>query len=728
MISLLVVSEQPSLLQDTDIAAIQPAPDIRQYDPEALAFLQAQDGPDSGPLLVLLDTTRQPDAPAACRALRQAGPPGGSALIAILADPAGRQAVLEAGADDYLLAPLSQAEVDARLQAHLQRLEMARQQEEAQVSASQIAFLMLIARLIGESPDLPTLLAQALEQTLTLLNAWVGELWLCSVDGERLDLASSLMPALSGHRPNHRAIHQGLIGWAAEQSGPLVVEFSPADGHFDRQVDLLCGKERYAVLATPLRQHDHLVGVLALYRKLPRTFTANDTALLVEIARSLTSAISNAQLVQDLRNTAARQQALYEMSQQISAGLDFQSTINYALQWINRLCDTEIGLLWLAGSASHDLRLTAALGAKVPPNINLKLQLENCLVKRVTSGTDIILINDPVKEYCDCLAIFNNFDSKPRNFMVIAMKYQNQLTGVITLLNKIGGSFEHADVQRLVTAVEMIAIAISNAQMHKQTLELVQEGERLHQVALRSERLATIGRLTASLAHEINNPLQAIRGAMALAQEDLHDYQSLAEYLSISLQEVERVIKLVQRMRQIYQPPLDKPETIDLNALLNDALAAARDELMRQQVQVQAEMEPDLGYTTGVANQLHLAFLGILLQIAEVLGASGGGKLFIHCRQKDSTAVFSFCTGEVGLDESAQRQVELASPTTVTGEQIPLEDLLGLSLARDLITAHNGSLIIDQNLTQACLRVTLLRDQPAEPLEKAHETSPHPDR
>ena len=712
MTSALVISEQDSLLQN---AAISTARLTRLKHvsniPEAVAFLQSQDCPDSEPLLLLLDTTQQTDAPAMCRALRQAGLPNATALIAILADPAGRQAVFEAGADDYLLAPLSEDEVNARLQAHLQRLEMTRQQEEAQLSASQIAFLMLISRLIGESPDLPTLLAQGLEQTLTLLNAWVGELWLCSEDGEWLDLASSLTPAVSGHRPNHRASKQGLIGWVAEQSGPLVLEFSPADEHFDRLVDLLCGKERYAVLATPLRQHDHLIGVLALYRQLPHAFTPNDTALLVEIARSLTSAIANAQLVQNLRNSATQQEALYEMSQQISAGLDFQATINYALQWINRLCDTEIGLLWLAGDADNDLHLVAALGAAFNPSAHFTLKLENCLVQRVTSGTDIILINDPVKEYCDCLAIFNNFDSKARNFMVIAMKHQNQLNGVITLLNKIGGSFDSTDVQRLVTAVEMIAIAISNARMHKKTLELVHEGERLHQVALRSERLATIGRLTASLAHEINNPLQAIRGALALAKEDLHDTQGLAEYLDISTKEVERVIKLVQRLRQIYHPPLDKPEAINLNDLLNDALAAARDELVRQQVQVQVEMEPDLGYTTGVTNQLHLAILGILLQVAETLGASGGGKLIINCRLKDSTVIFIFYTSEAGLDEDARPQVETISFTPVASDQVSPEQLLGLSLVQDLITAHNGSLDVEQSPTHTCLRVTLPRDQ-----------------
>ncbi len=77
--------------------------------------------------------------------------------------------------------------------------------------------------------------------------------------------------------------------------------------------------------------------------------------------------------------------------------------------------------------------------------------------------------------------------------------------------------------------------------------------------SLEIARWTLIGRLTASLFHEINNPMQAIHGAMALALEELDAPESIEAYVNLSQREAQRVIDLIQQVRSIYRPHSDQP-------------------------------------------------------------------------------------------------------------------------------------------------------------------------
>src|SRR4030042_885798 len=103
---------------------------------------------------------------------------------------------------------------------------------------------------------------------------------------------------------------------------------------------------------------------------------------------------------------------------------------------------------------------------------------------------------------------------------------------------------------------------------------------------LKQERLITIGRLIGSFVHDINNPLQAIRGALALALDDIENPRELREYITISQQEIEHITALLGQVRLIYRSPNDQPEMFPLSVLFRDAIELTREETMRQKVKI----------------------------------------------------------------------------------------------------------------------------------------------
>jgi GAF domain-containing protein len=833
----------------------------------AEAYLRCGENSDLAPGLILLQAGDGPATVALCAQLRQKDLAAGLPIIAILAQPADRQAVLKAGADDYLLLPLSPEEVTARLSIHLRALwpsfntlaeainqmqsglslpsildqslqnlaeifgaasawllwlnpntgaldlagsynpppllsqagsslvaeagdylqqlrqsggdrpalslvqpcaclaqagdreraglmahlslplasgqrpvgllslayprpprllppeqrtlailgqhlglvmEMFHLHQDMQIYATQAAFMILIARAVSERPDLQEVLSFTLEQAVTLLNASGGQIWLFSTGGRWLEPASVLTttftrrPNLAGRQPDRRARGQGLIGWVAAKVKPLHTIAAAADPRFDSQVDQLEASGDYSLLAIPLVHQQQALGVLAIYNNKQTPFSDQDTALLEGMAGLVVSAITNARMVQELRSYADRHRALYEMSQQIAAGLDLTTTLKRALHWTGRLFDVEISTLWLLDETQANLCLAAATGFELEPDSPPVISPENSLTSWVLAQGETVVVNDPAADARIALDMMHRLQTTLRNIIAAPMICQGQTIGVMSLMNKISGPFAEADLTLLSMVVDIIAVAVGNARLHSRTLVLMTEQERLHRQMLQAERLGTVGRLTASLSHEINNPMQAIHGALTLALEELADPEALALYIQTAMQESERVVQLLNRMRQIYRPQTEAPELLNPRQLLQEVIPIARKELARKQVILRADLAADPPLILAVANQLYLVFLSYILNLGDAIAAAGGGDLYLRLSQLPEAIQIEFLT-----DLPAPALLDQVNILTSAGHQAEAETRFSSYLSYDIVMALGGSLDFQQQDRQSVLRLKL---------------------
>lgn len=581
-------------------------------------------------------------------------------------------------------------------------LEMRRIQEETQMYATQNAFMVLIARTISERLDLEAILSLTLEQIVPLLNASGGDLWLLAEDNDMLELTSSLASPWAHHPAQRRTKGQGLIGWVAEHGLSLYTATPLEDDRSDRRFDHWTEHENYSLLAVPLNHRQRVIGVLAVYNRHGLPFSHRDTLLLEGIASLTASAIANARLLQELRQHADQRRVLYEMSQQIAAGLDLQATLNRTLHWVGRLFSVEIGLLWLVDLSQQTLHLAATLGVDLPPDREVEVAFGQDIAGRVAQSGEVLFVNEPAN--CPELSqdTFRILQTTPRNLISAPMSYHGQAIGVLCLANKRHGPFDETDLTLFSTALEMIAVAVGNARLYTQTVTLMNERERLHRQILQAERLATLGRLTASLSHEINNPMQAIQGALTLALEDLQNPAELETYIRLSLGESERVVKLLSRLRQIYRPQTDTAESIDVNHLLHETIALARKELKRQKISLRTNLAAQLPRLTAVANQLHLVFLSLLLNLSEAMGDAQGRELYL-C----SYALPEVICVEFWVDYAAIPVADWLDAFQSTPQMNEAELSFGLSLSQDIVVAHGGDIKFEQKGDQIVCRVEL---------------------
>ncbi|MGC8874456.1 MAG: MEDS domain-containing protein [Chloroflexia bacterium] len=145
---------------------------------------------------------------------------------------------------------------------------------------------------------------------------------------------------------------------------------------------------------------------------------------------------------------------------------------------------------------------------------------------------------------------------------------------------------------------------------------------------LQSERLAAMGQLAATLAHEINNPLQSVIGCLDLASEGLADGRDISRYLQIAREEVQRLRRIVGQMRAVYRPERDDREPTDLNRLVEEVVALCSQTCRAANIVLAWEPGADLPLLPVAPDRIKQVFLNLLLNAIEAM--PGGGELRIR--------------------------------------------------------------------------------------------------
>jgi PAS domain S-box-containing protein len=148
------------------------------------------------------------------------------------------------------------------------------------------------------------------------------------------------------------------------------------------------------------------------------------------------------------------------------------------------------------------------------------------------------------------------------------------------------------------------------------------ERRRLEQALFDSEKLAATGRLAASIAHEINNPLEAIQNALYLLVKRIPEDDPNAKFLGIAMKETERMSRILRQMLGFYRPAADLAPT-DLNALIDEAEALVSKRLRDRNVKIEKRLQPDLPKVMASSDQIKQVILNLVLNAAEAMPKGG---------------------------------------------------------------------------------------------------------
>jgi two-component system NtrC family sensor kinase len=456
---------------------------------------------------------------------------------------------------------------------------------------------------------------------------------------------------------------------------------------------LLCPEGVSSCLAIPIQFQQEVIGVFSLAGAQLEHISPSDLENLRQIVEQTALAIEHARLHRLERERAKALEAISEASREIAASLDLERTLQLVITKAAETLPMDAGALFVFDEASQLYRVKVS--HNLPPE----------QVDKITFAFDEGVPGWVVKHRQPL--IINNASADQRvhpyvvevgiqSVLAVPLITRGELIGVLNLFCQTGtNAFDDEALGLAQVYADQAAVFIDNARLVEELRQAAAELEarveqrtrELRQTqaqVIRAEKMAAVGRLAGSVAHEVNNPLQAIALHLQLiADEGLNP--TALEQIVIVRQEFDRIAEIVQRLLDFQRPKKGRRAQQEIPALLDEVLALAGKQLQETGIRVTLEVEEELAPISAVGDQVKQVFLNLILNAIEAM--PGGGELTIRGRGSAGQVVVSFADSGVGIAPEVMEQLfEPFFSTKHSGSG------LGLAVSQEIVSAHGGTL------------------------------------
>ncbi len=388
--------------------------------------------------------------------------------------------------------------------------------------------------------------------------------------------------------------------------------------------------------------------------------------------------------------------AVHEAGREIAASLDLDRTLRLVMQKAAETLPMDAGVLFIRDETLQ--RYVVAVSHNIPSDQvqSMTFAFDEGVPGWAVQQRQPLIIDDA---RLDARVHPTAVSAGVLSVLAVPLICRQKIVGVLNLFCQSGTyAFDQEALQLAQVFADQAAVFLENARLVGElrgwTAELEQRvAERTRQLEekqaqiIRAEKLAAVGRLAASVAHEINNPLQAIALYLQLLSDEPLSADG-EQRLDVVQHEFDRIADIVGRLLDFQQPQKGQRQPIDLLATLEYVLMLAEKQLQRSDVTVLRRLPLKLPTVLGVENQLKQVFLNLILNAAEAM--SGGGRLTIIACHAEGEVHIEFADTGPGL--TPDMQAHLFEPFFTTKAD---GSGLGLAVSHEIIANHGGRLDVD---------------------------------
>jgi signal transduction histidine kinase len=280
---------------------------------------------------------------------------------------------------------------------------------------------------------------------------------------------------------------------------------------------------------------------------------------------------------------------------------------------------------------------------------------------------------------------------------------QHGIVGALAVLSADDALWGEHSVRLLEALGGQVGVVIENARLYTRVSNYAEELARSQAQLIQAEKLAAMGRLTASIAHELNNPLQAVQNCLHLVLHRSLSDDKRKSYLTMAQEEAERLISTVQRMLNFYRPSPAQHRATDVHEVIEDVLALTGKRLQRDKVRVHKVFAPNLPPLHAIKNQLKQVCLNLVINAIDAMPS--GGELWIRTFLSDDGKWASIAFQDQGTGLSPEAMAHLFEPFYTTKRK---GTGLGLSISYGIIEQHGGRIEVESEESRgSCFIVKL---------------------
>ena len=258
-------------------------------------------------------------------------------------------------------------------------------------------------------------------------------------------------------------------------------------------------------------------------------------------------------------------------------------------------------------------------------------------------------------------------------------------------------SFETKDGKRIYIDMSANIIEIRSKKVIQSICRDITEKLKLETQLLYSARLAAMGELSSQIAHEINNPIAGIQCCLSLLVDEIKEDNPKRKFLDMTQKEVDRIEKLIQKMRTFYKPSSDTMAPTDVNALIKDMLLFLNQQLQACNIIIQTDLKTNLPKILATEDQIRQVFLNLINNVRDAMPNGGSLAITTSTVNRDTKNYVRIQFGDNGCGIPEEHLPKIFDPFFSTKSESGGSGL-GLSISYSIIQRHKGTIRVKSTL------------------------------
>jgi len=377
---------------------------------------------------------------------------------------------------------------------------------------------------------------------------------------------------------------------------------------------------------------------------------------------------------------------VFEISRHLSSMLDTEMLIDAILLTCLGQMGVDSAMILITDQASGHLVHPYAKGIDISAIKDIKFKLSDDLV-------DIFVKNGKPLTAIELRELLKGKESSFGSLDILDFELaaplimKNRLLGLLFLPPKISGAqFYDSDIEFLSLLMNQLSVAIENSNLYAREKSAREELLQTQKLLVASERMAALGKLSAAIAHEVNNPLGIISNYLHILSIQKLPEDVFNNYVKILREEVKRIAGIVRQLLDFYRPQQEEVGDVDIKKVVAETLALLSHQLSTADINVRLRVDPDIPPILGSAEKLKQVFLNLLMNSKDFLPA--GGIIEIRIMRLNGAVEIKFSDDGPGIPEDLLNKIFEPFFTT-KGEQ---GTGLGLAVCYGIIQWHKGTI------------------------------------
>ncbi|MBD5781911.1 GAF domain-containing protein [Pelagicoccus sp. NFK12] len=474
---------------------------------------------------------------------------------------------------------------------------------------------------------------------------------------------------------------KGLVGRVAFNGEPLLSNDVEAD---PRYVKLIEGV-RSQIIA-PMVSGGHIIGVLSVSREEKDAFEQADLDKLILLANESSEVLQSVWHRRQLANQSEQLKALIEVGQNIVSNFETHSLWETVTEAAMELTRARLCTLQLFDSKTKKVKLLTArpLNSEYTQQVGELALSESLAGSAIRTKRQVEFSNITTPDYLDLKDV--PVDSEVTSCLSTPMIYEGKVTGILNVFTKVRHRFPNSERRLLQAFADLAAVAAQNAELYTRVFN---SEERLR----KSERLTTLGLLSAEIAHEIRNPLTVIKllfGSLGLDYPESDPRHKDKQVIKEKFNQLEEIVSKVLSFGKA-------PEGIftiwDIDELVSDTCLLVRHKMRQLKIELEHQNADQRLKVNGNKGQLQQVLLNLIINASDAM--PDGGRLTISTRcetnEKGKQAVLYIEDTGSGIPENL---VERVFDSFLTDK--PEGTGLGLSIVKRILRSHHGDISVSK--------------------------------